>query len=621
MSFRDELRVLLTGDSRGLTKEMGKAQKKVSGFSSGMKKMGGMIAGAFAVSAMVVYSKGIMTAVGAQADLAARIGSTKSELDALELAFTLAGQSVQENEKQLDIFNRKLGELDSGVKGATDSFKKLGISQADMADKSLTDQLLLVRDRLAKIDLQAAAVSQKELFGKGGAKVMIGLKALEQAQAEIAEVNAALGITGDETVKIEELGDSFDITKKKLELIATVMLTNLAPAIEAVAEKLGYMAVKFGGAIKAAGSFFEAMGQSFVMDNQARGVFDIEGTGDRFDNYLKQLEQGRPSPRGGELPSGIGQAAASAAAAALKKEQEEVIQVNDEYAESLGDLASKLNEEATPASEKFFAGVKKLDDALAEGLGTDAYALGIKQLREEFEKTDPATLKAAKAAEELKKKLDDLKEEGASLASEMRSPFEVMNDSIAKYKMLLDEAVISQETFARAVMDARKAFEDSDPEIQRANQYAEQYKNEIHALEDQIRDMQELSGKGLLSKAAADQGIESLKEQIQEIEGARTAEKMQPWLDALKQYDEQMNEMKRTNDGELKIDPMEPIERKRIGEAGSTGFGGGAGALLAQSGLQAKSDQQKMVDEQKKASNLLQEIAANTRNMQGLAYV
>jgi hypothetical protein len=197
-------------------KEMDKAQKKVSGFSSGMKKMGGMLAGAFAVGALVSYGKHVANAADAQNKLARRLGITKNDVDALELSFTKGGQSLEGSEKALDIFNRRLGELESGSKGAADMFERAGLAARDFVGLGYVDRLINVKKSLDGMTTSARAFASQELFGRGGAKIYEGLSALEDTQAMIKDINNDLGLTGDQVKGIEEMNDAYTELKKKL---------------------------------------------------------------------------------------------------------------------------------------------------------------------------------------------------------------------------------------------------------------------------------------------------------------------------------------------------------------------------------------------------------------------
>lgn len=57
MSVISRLKVFFTSDTKELEKGLRRGKKEVSSFSAGMKKLGGMIAGAFAVSSVVSFAK------------------------------------------------------------------------------------------------------------------------------------------------------------------------------------------------------------------------------------------------------------------------------------------------------------------------------------------------------------------------------------------------------------------------------------------------------------------------------------------------------------------------------------------------------------------------------------
>lgn len=57
MSVISRLKVWIGSDTSNLEKGLKRGKKEVSSFSSGMKKLGGMIAGAFALSSVVSFAK------------------------------------------------------------------------------------------------------------------------------------------------------------------------------------------------------------------------------------------------------------------------------------------------------------------------------------------------------------------------------------------------------------------------------------------------------------------------------------------------------------------------------------------------------------------------------------
>lgn len=265
------------------TAAINKMNTAASGLSTGLKRAAGFIGGVFAVQKVVGYAKGVALAADEQNKLSRRLGVTKSDVDALELSFIKGGASLQESVKDFDIFNRKLGELEAGETSASEAFGRLGLSMQDMAGKSYTDKLVMIKKSLDGMSLSARAFSQQELFGRGGKNVFEGLEGLEDANQLMKEINESLGITGDDVKTIEAMNDEFTETAKRMELITTAIITKLSPAILDATTKFGEMLISANnaatGAASALGKGFEAMG--------ARA----EGEGGGIGGWLKGIGQ------------------------------------------------------------------------------------------------------------------------------------------------------------------------------------------------------------------------------------------------------------------------------------------------------------------------------------------
>lgn len=415
MAFKDELRVLLTGDSKGLTKEMGKAKQSVSGFSTGVKKVGGMVAGVFAVGGMVSYAKKIAAVADEQNKLARRLDITKGQADALELSFMKGGQSLKESEKSLDVFNRKLGELESGEKTAADAFERLGITAEDFIGKDYNQKLVMVKKRMDGMTASARAFAAQELFGRGGAKIYEGLSGLEAADEMIKEVNGTLGLTGDQVGNIEAMNDAWTETSKKLELITTAVLTKLAPGIEDIVGGLGRAAVE---AVKFTSKFNEGI-EATATRIEEKGFFGgiASAVGSRFGFGASDVEVQASAENRRRLAAGVTpetelkQASAKADIADAKsaaeeqaKEEERLAAQNEAMEESfqkLADLmkgavnpeleaAAKFTSEFADQSEVLAEKLKRLQELGDKGLiDKDVLARGTDEIKKQMQELDP----------------------------------------------------------------------------------------------------------------------------------------------------------------------------------------------------------------------------------------
>lgn len=399
------LLINLEANTRQFTGEMQKATGSINSFQSGMKKMAGAFAGIFAVRSVLNYAKGVSDAADAQNKLARRLGVTKSEVDALELSFTKGGQSIQQAEKTLDIFNRRIGELRAGETTMVETFQRLGISVESFLGQSYVDRLITIKKTLEGMTTDARAFASQELFGRGGAKIYEGLKGLEESSALVKEINRELGITDDSVGSIEDMNDAFTENKKRLELVATAILTKLAPAIEEgvlAFGRLGIAGAKTGGIL---GSYFESIGQAYEMGgigsavNVGVGGVDIETQNQRYENYIRQLEQGSLSPSGGTLPTNLDRINARSDMEGNAAAEEEAQQRVESLTNSFLELFGTLDTNGAAALQKYQEGLRVVENAMAEGIITEEKkweVLGI--LADQYHKVVPNAIDETVAA-------------------------------------------------------------------------------------------------------------------------------------------------------------------------------------------------------------------------------
>ncbi len=366
----------LVANTSQFTGEMQKAAKSITSFQSGIKRIGGALVGAFAISSVVRYVKSVADAADEQNELARRLGVTKSEVDALELSFTKGGQSIQQSEKTLDIFNRRIGELRAGETEMLETFERLGINVESFLGQSYVDRLITIKKTLEGMTEDARAFASQELFGRGGAKIYEGLKGLEEANAIIKEVNRELGITGEDVDNIDQMNDAFTELKKRLELVATALLTQFAPAIEDTATAAGKLAIqlsKIGDFRLAAGAAFEMAGGGLRGWWKAMQLSpnEVEETLAQWESYKAQLEQGRPSPRGGTLPTNLEQSVARGEFEKNKSVEDAEEQRIRSLTESFIRMFDSLDTKGAEALQKYQEGVRLVENAMAAGIITE----------------------------------------------------------------------------------------------------------------------------------------------------------------------------------------------------------------------------------------------------------
>lgn len=213
------IRVNIIGDAKGLTTAADKAEGSVKGMNKALVKAGAIIAGAFAVDALVDFGQ-----------------TALDEADRL-------GDATQRIEDQL-------GDLAQPLKDTADGFVKLGLSSQDTLEleAALVDvgtALGIADDKLAAMAPKAAeAAAALALLGIGDTESNIGL--IGKAAAGSEKALRALGISlTDSEVEARALADTGKTTAESLtesELASArleLILEKLQPRIVSVTEGSG----------------------------------------------------------------------------------------------------------------------------------------------------------------------------------------------------------------------------------------------------------------------------------------------------------------------------------------------------------------------------------------------
>lgn len=171
-------------------------QGKLEGIMSGIKKLGGVIAGGAAVKGLANFITSQIDAADALNDTSARLGVNTDDLQRYAYAAKRAGVEQEAAAASLGIFNKNIGEAAGGNKGAADAFAALGVSVKD-ANGNVGSTLGLL-DGVAEglKDLhspQEKAAALMKVFGKQGAALA---PMLEGGAAGLQEMYGALEATG-----------------------------------------------------------------------------------------------------------------------------------------------------------------------------------------------------------------------------------------------------------------------------------------------------------------------------------------------------------------------------------------------------------------------------------------
>jgi len=228
--------VSVGADIGRLHTDVQKIQGSFDSVGSMAKKVGGLIAGAFTISAVTSAISAYSEFTGKLTDLSAKTGIGVEALQRLKFAAEQNGGTLD----QVTTAVTKLGANLAGGKGsAVGAMSALGLSMNDIRSMAPDKAFTTIADAIAKIpDPMAQSKLAMDLFGKSGADLLPMMKGNLSATANEAQ---RLGLVmGADAVAA---GDKFGDTMAALTLVgqATIgqVLTPMIPALTAVAQWLG----------------------------------------------------------------------------------------------------------------------------------------------------------------------------------------------------------------------------------------------------------------------------------------------------------------------------------------------------------------------------------------------
>jgi hypothetical protein len=221
------------------------------------------------VSGLGFMIKRTMESIDATAKLSDRLKIATEDLVALQHAAKINGMEVAGMNKAMETFVRRIGEVKMGDGQAKYALDALGLSADEMANKNHIDNLKLIADKISNLKTQSEkAAAAYYLFGRQGQQM---LNLLSQGSVSIEEFRKEaerLGITFSrfDAAKVEAANDAITRAKAKLQGFVNLLTIEMAPALEAVTDKLTGLATsgeemreKMVGSLKAI-----TMGFAFV---------------------------------------------------------------------------------------------------------------------------------------------------------------------------------------------------------------------------------------------------------------------------------------------------------------------------------------------------------------------
>jgi hypothetical protein len=201
------------------------------------KAAGGVLAGAFAVDAIVSMAKEVIDLGGDIADLSARTGIGTDAIQELKYAAEQTGASLDTVTGAIEQMGNRLTE---GGGGTLQAVKSLGLSFDDLRKMRPEDAFTAIADAIKEVpDPMRQTQLAMELFGKSGAEL---LPAIKSGMSDLREGARDLGhvLSEDAVEGLDTLGDAWGnvIGTAKTQLgefiadiaRATQALKNMVPA-------------------------------------------------------------------------------------------------------------------------------------------------------------------------------------------------------------------------------------------------------------------------------------------------------------------------------------------------------------------------------------------------------
>lgn len=434
------LRVTLGLDSAQFSQGLKGAQTGLDRFAS-IAKAGALAIGSSLVAAggaMALMMKGVIDDADEMSKMAQKIGIPIEELSRLRYAAQLADVDLEALSKAVKKLSTNMFEAGQNATGpAAEAFAALGVSVRDAEGRALsaTEVIGALADRFARMPdgVEKTALAIK-IFGRAGADMIPllneGSAGLKELYAEAEKLGLALD---EETGKAAErfndnltrLGKTKDGIIAKITAGMLPALSNLTDALantsrntnilSAVGEGLGKMMQVQYSVIAAVGGAFSFLARSINTTTVAVG------------RLMK-----------GDL---------AGATEALRVGARDI-------SASITGTVSNLRNIWKPLED-----VPSVEGAAREvdGLTRSATRSG----------------RATAQMSEEQRVLNDLMEDGRRTFEETRTPAEIYTARLAELGNQLRANAIDQETFNRAVRDARTAFEASDPSTQMMRQTRE----------------------------------------------------------------------------------------------------------------------------------------------------
>ena len=496
------------------------------------KKVGGILAGAFSINALVDYAKQAIETGDRMAKMSQSAGVSVEAISSLAYAAKLSNVELEGLAKGLGILSRNMLEAQGGTGEAKDAIKALNLSITDSSGTLLSSDKMLaqVADKFAGMQDGAGKTAlAMKLFGRSGAEL---IPLLNQGSAGLAELRAeaekmGLVLSEDTAQQMERVNDNFIRLKAASQGAAMVIMAGVAPTLENLTNILI-------DARKSVGGF------SAVIEATAGGLRTLASTGVIAWTVFKDLGEGFNAIAAAAVTAAEGDF--STAWKILNMEGEDSRKMWGETGQVLAKIWDKSAEDALRSATKIRKGLgaapalptedeknieKRLkalqEEAEATQLGTDAldlYKKGFAEATAEQRDFALYLLRTIDAYEQSKKSILDLvkaEEEDRKVILENESAIFSMVDALKmqaiatgmseeetfKFQLILKGASKSIIENADAYFAAIRAAKQYNDQIELVKGVIEETKSPMDRYEERMKEIQSLLDQGFISPQKA----------------------------------------------------------------------------------------------------------------------
>lgn len=426
-----------------------------------------MTVGKWAAAITGVAAGALSVLVGAQLQsidaitkTSAALGVSTEAWSAYLLAADLAGVSSEQLTTAFRTMQKRIGEAGDGLSTAVRSFEKLGLSAESFIGLDAEEAFRLIIDRLSGVEDQftRAQVAQ-ELFGRGGLGMLEIATDGAAGLDRIRELADRMGLTFSrvEGTQVAAFNDSLTLLKLVLAGVGRQIAINVVPYLAVMTNRMMEIATSSGPIGDRVSKLFEgiSLGAAKVLgwvDLLKAGWFALQGTviavaGGVIASvneigksvvWLANLLPG-VEMKFSEFGDAMVKSLEKDAAAAFAKAGEALDSfVSDEREQRIRDFFETAREESRRAAEELLASREAQQAAFAD---------------------ETPTLDMIESLDATESAMEKMRREAEMLADSLRTPMERFRDELERIQELYTQGFIDEETYRRAIAQARDMAE------------------------------------------------------------------------------------------------------------------------------------------------------------------